>query len=77
MRDVQEEGYVGNVQLVEYLQCTPSRRGLPSGLALMVLCAAPASGQSRFSASITPAWLTTLTLLVKVSATVTDYRGHR
>jgi len=42
-----------------------------------VLCAAPASGQPRLSASATPARLATLTLLLKVSATVTDYRGHR
>jgi len=26
---------------------------------------------------LTPAWLTTLTLLIKVSATVTVYRAHR
>jgi len=41
-----------------------------------VLCAAPASGQPRLSASATPAWITTLTLLIKVSVMVTDYRGH-
>ena len=42
-----------------------------------MLCAAPESGRPHLSASATPARLTTLTLLLNVSATVTDYRGHR
>ena len=42
----------------------------------LVGCAAAASGQPWLSASAPPARLTTLTLLLKVSAMVTDYRKH-
>ena len=41
-----------------------------------MLYAAPASGQPHLSASATAAQITTLTLLLQVSATVTDYRRH-
>jgi len=42
----------------------------------LVLYVAPASDQPCLTASATLTWLTTLTLLVKMSAVVTDYRGH-
>ena len=66
-----EEGYIGSEQLVGYLQRALSSHGLLSGLALT-----GASHQPCLSASATPARLTTFTLLIKVSAMVTDYRGH-
>ena len=39
-------------------------------------CLALASGLPCLSASATLAWLTTLMLLLKASATITDYKGH-
>ena len=36
----------------------------------------PAHGQPRLKLQLTPTRLTTLTMLIKVSATVTNYTGH-
>jgi len=73
-----KEGYVKSEQLVGYFVARPSRRGLQSGLALTgAMCFTSQTGQLCLSVSATPAWLTILTLLLKASATVTDYRRHR
>jgi len=64
------QGRIQNVWLGgELRRLEPSRR---RGRACVTLV----SGLSHLSASATPAQLTTLTLLIKASATVRDYRGH-
>jgi len=60
-----KEGYVRSEQRVGYFIALPSRHGL-------VLCAAPASGHSPLLVSATPAQLTILTLLRKLSTTVIE-----
>jgi len=73
---VGKAGLVGGEQLAFLARPLPSRCGPRSGLALIGAVLRQLAASQVYLLQLTPARHTALTLLFKVLATVTVYRGH-